>query len=190
MTVLRHPKEFSAANTATSYGVNKPLLNAGDGKNEHPTQALLDLFTILETGQLMQTSDKPFVIALCGDLKYGRTVHSLVKILKKLDLSRSIQIYLVSPASLQLPEYLMNTFPNMEKVNTYDLPIGTVLILFSDSKVASRIHWSCISTSYYLSPLPARQVLHKYIGGLSLALCPQWANTHNHKSHLLTNITN
>eukprot|EP00948_MAST-09A_sp_MAST-9A-sp1_P001240 g1240.t1 len=120
VTVLRHPESYSSANVATHLEKvkGKPLLNAGDGKNEHPTQALLDLFTILETGQLCQNYDKPFVIGLCGDLKYGRTVHSLVKIMRRLNINREIQFYLIAPDSLQLPEYLCNEFNFMKKTDS------------------------------------------------------------------------
>ena len=73
--VLRHPESGSAA-TAAHYA-SKPVINAGDGVGEHPTQALLDHFSIVE--ELGRTNG--LHVAMVGDLKYGRTVHSLTKLL-------------------------------------------------------------------------------------------------------------
>lgn len=96
--VLRHP-EVGAAATAAHY-CEKPIINAGDGVGEHPTQALLDLFTILN--ELDQVDG--LRIAMVGDLKYGRTVHSLTKLLVNYD----VQLALVSPESLQMPEDVLD----------------------------------------------------------------------------------
>lgn len=90
---LRHP-EAGAAHIAAQYA-EVPIINAGDGIGEHPTQALLDLFTILrERGTI-----DGLHIAMVGDLLNGRTVHSLVKLLNLFD----VKISLVSPESLRLP---------------------------------------------------------------------------------------
>jgi len=70
--VMRHPQE-GAARLATEFSGGVPVLNAGDGANQHPTQTLLDLFTIQETQGRLENLN----IAMVGDLKYGRTVHSL-----------------------------------------------------------------------------------------------------------------
>ncbi len=79
-----------------------PVINAGDGKHEHPTQALLDLFSIKETqGKLDNLS-----IGLVGDLKYGRTPHSLIKLLRRFEGNR---FYLVHPDQLPLPEEFTHT---------------------------------------------------------------------------------
>lgn len=93
--VLRHPKVGAAASAAKVSIV--PIINAGDGKGEHPTQALLDLYTIRT--ELKRTDD--FTIALVGDLLYGRTIHSLIHLLS---LSKNIKVFLISPKSLRLPE--------------------------------------------------------------------------------------
>ena len=94
--VIRHPQD-GAARLAASVS-QKPVLNAGDGSNQHPSQTLLDLYTILkEKGSLQNLH-----IAFAGDLKYGRTVHSLVKALKHFKPT----IYFVSPPSLAMPSYL------------------------------------------------------------------------------------
>jgi len=92
--VLRHPDE-SSAETAAKYSP-VPVINGGNGSKEHPTQAFLDLFTIRE--ELGTVTG--LTITFTGDLRYGRTVHSLVKLLQYYD----VQIQLVSPTALSLPE--------------------------------------------------------------------------------------
>jgi carbamoyl-phosphate synthase/aspartate carbamoyltransferase/dihydroorotase/carbamoyl-phosphate synthase/aspartate carbamoyltransferase len=96
--VLRHP-EIGSAQLAADYA-SVPVINAGDGPGEHPTQALLDLFTIRE--ELGQVDG--LKIAMVGDLRYGRTVHSLTKLLLQYDVS----LRFVSPESLRLPLNIMN----------------------------------------------------------------------------------
>lgn len=96
--VLRHP-EIGSSTAAAKY-VKVPIINAGDGAGEHPTQALLDLFTIKrELGTL-----NGLRVAMVGDLRYGRTVHSLTKLLSRYDVS----LRYVSPDTLRLPLDLMN----------------------------------------------------------------------------------
>lgn len=95
--VLRHPEQGSAAEAAEA--ADKPVINAGDGPGEHPTQALLDAFTIVEEmGRL-----DGLTVTMLGDLKYGRTVHSLARLLTLYDL----RINYVSPRSLRMPEHLV-----------------------------------------------------------------------------------
>jgi aspartate carbamoyltransferase len=95
--VLRHP-EIGASELAAKYA-HKPIINAGDGIGEHPTQALLDLFTIYE-----ELGDPDgLVITMLGDLKYGRTVHSLARLLSLYD----VQINYVSPDILKIPEEII-----------------------------------------------------------------------------------
>jgi aspartate carbamoyltransferase catalytic subunit len=91
--VLRHPEVGSAA-TAAHYA-SIPVINAGDGVGEHPTQALLDQFTIVE--ELGKVDG--LKIAMVGDLKYGRTVHSLTKLLVNYD----VEFFFVSPEILKMP---------------------------------------------------------------------------------------
>ena len=90
--VLRHPLEGSAK--MASEHVDVPLLNAGDGAGHHPTQTLLDLYTIRETAGL-----DDLTIGVMGDLKYGRTVHSLANALTNFDAHQ----HFISPESLKLP---------------------------------------------------------------------------------------
>ena len=96
--VVRHPNDGAARLASTTS--KKPVINAGDGSNQHPSQTLLDLYTIKEEkGTLSNLS-----IAFVGDLKYGRTVHSLVKALTHFNPT----IYFVSPKILQMPAYLID----------------------------------------------------------------------------------
>lgn len=95
IVVLRHPKE-GAAKLAALYA-SVPLINAGDGAREHPTQTLTDLCTI----QSFKGRLEGLTVALCGDLKYGRTVHSLIKALARFP---GVDLVLISPAELRLPE--------------------------------------------------------------------------------------
>jgi aspartate carbamoyltransferase len=96
--VIRHP-EVGAAAIAAQYA-QKPVINAGDGVGEHPTQALLDFFTILEELQAVNG----LKIAMVGDLKYGRTVHSLTKLLVNYD----VEFAFVSPEILQMPQDVLD----------------------------------------------------------------------------------
>ena len=112
---MRHPKEGAplvAMNNATI-----PVINAGDGGHNHPTQTLTDLLTISrEKGRLNN-----FTIGFCGDLKFGRTVHSLIAALSRYE---NIKIYLISPDELKLPSYVKKDIlqkNNIEYVQTTSL---------------------------------------------------------------------
>ncbi len=96
--VMRHPQE-GAARLATEFSGGIPILNAGDGANQHPTQTLLDLFTIRETQQRLDNLN----VAMVGDLKYGRTVHSLTQALAKFSGNR---FYFIAPNALAMPAYI------------------------------------------------------------------------------------
>ena len=94
---MRHPKEGAPMVAAMHSTV--PIINAGDGGHNHPTQTLTDLLTIRrEKGRLDN-----FTIGLCGDLKFGRTVHSLIEALSR---STGIKFVLISPEELKLPSYI------------------------------------------------------------------------------------
>lgn len=96
--VIRHPEQGSVAEFAQA--TNIPIINGGDGPGEHPSQALLDLYTIQrEFSRIGKLIDGAHVV-LTGDLKYGRTVHSLLKLLS---LYRGLKITLISPRSLEMP---------------------------------------------------------------------------------------
>ncbi len=95
--VLRHPMDGAARLAAEVSSV--PVINAGDGSNQHPTQTLLDLYTIRRTfGKI-----DGLKIGLLGDLKYGRTVHSLAEALAFYD----VELYLISPELLRMPSHIV-----------------------------------------------------------------------------------
>ncbi len=94
---MRHPKE--GAPLVASMRSKVPIINAGDGGHNHPTQTLLDLLTISkEKGRI-----DDLTIGLCGDLKFGRTVHSLIT---ALSLYKNIKFILISPKELRIPDYI------------------------------------------------------------------------------------
>jgi len=99
LIVMRHPLEGSAR--FASEVSDTPIINAGDGANQHPTQCLLDLYSIRKT----QGSLDNLNIAFVGDLKYGRTVHSLVI---ALTMFKNVTFHLVSPQELKLPRSIKN----------------------------------------------------------------------------------
>src|SRR3989337_1593297 len=98
--VLRHPETGSAAIAAKA--ARKPVINAGDGIGEHPTQALLDTFTIFE--ELVSGKIDGKTVTMLGDLKYGRTVHSLARLLSLY----KVKLNYVSPDILRMPEEVMS----------------------------------------------------------------------------------
>jgi aspartate carbamoyltransferase catalytic subunit len=99
IAVMRHPNE-GAPKLASKYA-SIPVINAGDGGHQHPTQTLTDLFTILTYRKSLDN----FTIGLCGDLKFGRTVHSLIKALKRYS---NIRYVFISPKELEIPEYILD----------------------------------------------------------------------------------
>ena len=97
IAAIRHPKEGAALVAAQKSSI--PVINAGDGGHQHPTQTLTDLFTIRSLkGRLGNLT-----IGLCGDLKFGRTVHSLINALTRYD---NVRFVLISPEALRLPGYI------------------------------------------------------------------------------------
>lgn len=95
--VMRHPKEGAPKLGAEYCPV--PLINAGDGGHQHPTQTLTDIYTILDSKKRLDN----MTIGLCGDLKFGRTVHSLIKAMSRYE---NIKFVLISPQELRVPEYI------------------------------------------------------------------------------------
>ena len=97
---MRHPKEGAPMVAASVSSI--PVINAGDGGHQHPTQTLTDLLTIRSlTGKIGN-----FTIGLCGDLKFGRTVHSLINALTRYD---NIRFIFISPPELTVPDYITDT---------------------------------------------------------------------------------
>ena len=111
---MRHPKE--GAPLVASMNATVPVINAGDGGHNHPTQTLADLLTIhREKGRFNNLT-----VGLCGDLKFGRTVHSLIAALRRYE---NVKFILISPAELKLPDYVKEslTKDNVDFVETTNL---------------------------------------------------------------------
>lgn len=123
---MRHPKE--GAPFFASLKSDAPIINAGDGGHNHPTQTLTDLLTIRrEKGKLSNIT-----IGFCGDLKFGRTVHSLIKALSRYE---GIEFVMISPQELEIPEYLQEEVfkkkgLSYKQVRTIDEVIGRLDILY------------------------------------------------------------
>lgn len=123
---MRHPKE--GAPFLASLKSDSPIINAGDGGHNHPTQTLTDLLTIhREKGRLDNIT-----IGFCGDLKFGRTVHSLVKALSRYD---NVNFIMISPMELEIPQYLKEEVfekegMSYEQVRTIDEVIDKLDILY------------------------------------------------------------
>ena len=112
---MRHPKE--GAPLVASMNASIPVVNAGDGGHNHPTQTLADLLTI----KRKKGRFNDLTVGFCGDLKFGRTVHSLIEALSRYT---GIKLVLISPEELKLPDYIKNdviTKHGMEYVETTDL---------------------------------------------------------------------
>ena len=113
---MRHPKEGAPMVASTKASI--PVINAGDGGHQHPTQTLTDLLTIRSLkGRLNH-----FTIGLCGDLKFGRTVHSLINALMRYE---GITFVFISPEELRIPEYII------EKLKEANIPFREVISLDS-----------------------------------------------------------
>ena len=111
---MRHPKEGAPMVAASKSGI--PVINAGDGGHQHPTQTLTDLLTIRSLkGRLGN-----FTIGLCGDLKFGRTVHSLIDALSRYE---NIKFIFISPEELRVPDYIT------EMLNEKNIPYQEVIRL-------------------------------------------------------------
>ncbi len=123
---MRHPKE--GAPLVASLKSDVPIINAGDGGHNHPTQTLTDLLTIsCEKNRLDNLT-----IGLCGDLKFGRTVHSLITAMSRY---KNIKFVLISPEELKLPEYVKEDIldkNNIQYVETNDIEeyLGDLDILY------------------------------------------------------------
>jgi len=111
---MRHPKEGAPMVAASKSGI--PVINAGDGGHQHPTQTLTDLLTIRSLkGRLGN-----FTIGLCGDLKFGRTVHSLIDALTRYE---NVNFIFISPEELRVPDYIT------EMLNEKNIPYKEVIRL-------------------------------------------------------------
>lgn len=111
---MRHPKEGAPMVAATKSSI--PVINAGDGGHQHPTQTLTDLLTIRSLKGRLDN----FTVGLCGDLKFGRTAHSLVNALVRYD---NISFVFISPEELKIPSYLR------DKLKELNIPFKEVIRL-------------------------------------------------------------
>lgn len=106
---IRHPSE-GAARVAAEYS-KVPVINAGDGGHQHPTQTLLDLFTIKKKKDTIKSLN----IMLAGDLKFGRTTHSLALALARF----GVNLFFSSPPGLEMPDYIIRTLKEEYGINSY-----------------------------------------------------------------------
>lgn len=149
--VLRHPEVGAAARAAAV--ASKPIVNAGDGAGEHPTQALLDLFTIREELGRIDGLE----IAMVGDLKHGRTVHSLSRVLSRFD---GVTLRLVSPETLAMPDAVLRDLAESGlRVTTHatlDAVIGTADILYvtrvQRERFADEAAYDAVKDAYIITP--------------------------------------
>lgn len=108
IAAMRHPKE--GAPKVAAMATDMPVINGGDGGHQHPTQTLTDLMTIRSLKGKLDN----FTIGLCGDLKFGRTVHSLIKALSRFT---NVKFVLISPEELRVPEYITKEILNNNNID-------------------------------------------------------------------------
>jgi len=123
LIIIRHPKE-GAPKLASKHS-SVPVINAGDGGHQHPTQTLTDLLTIKQ----LKGSISNFTIGLCGDLKFGRTTHSLAKILSRYP---NINFVFISPEELRIPDYIKEGIgkESYQETNSLENSIDKLDILY------------------------------------------------------------
>ncbi|CAK8987882.1 Protein PYR1-3 [Includes: Glutamine-dependent carbamoyl-phosphate synthase [Durusdinium trenchii] len=130
LTVLRHPEKGSVSRVSAY--LRKPVLNAGDGDGEHPTQALLDLFTIAnEQGGKIEG----LTITMLGDLKYGRTTHSLAKLLAMY----RVKLNFVSPQGLGMPESVKKSVAALGRAEVFECSDLQEVVAKSDVLYVTRV---------------------------------------------------
>ena len=147
---MRHPKEGAPFVAAMNASV--PVVNAGDGGHNHPTQTLADLFTIRhEKGRL-----RDLTVGVCGDLKFGRTVHSLIAALSRYE---NIRIVAISPKELRLPDYVLRELPEgvtVEETTSLEDVMPTLDILYMTrvqrERFFSEEEYLRLKDSYILTP--------------------------------------
>lgn len=147
--VLRHP-EVGSAERATQVA-KVPIINAGDGAGEHPTQALLDAFTIVSEFDHLDD----LTIAMAGDLRHGRTVHSLTRLLKQF----TVKLLFVSPESLTMPAEVLKDLPHetpYSEHRTLEEVIDRVDVLYMTriqrERFADPAHFDEVKDSFCVTP--------------------------------------
>lgn len=159
--VLRHP-DVGASALAAKYA-SKPIINAGDGVGEHPTQALLDLFTII--AELDQVNG--LTVTMVGDLKYGRTVHSLSRLLSLFD----IRLNLVSPEILAMPEEILAELAKagtaVKVADSLDGVIGETDVLYvtrvQKERFAEESAYESVKNAFEISPATLKKAKSRMI---------------------------
>lgn len=125
IAAMRHPKEGAALVAANNSRI--PVINAGDGGHQHPTQTLTDLLTIKSLKGRLDN----ITVGLCGDLKFGRTVHSLINALLRYD---NVKFILISPPELKAPQYIIDNIKakgaQYEEITRLEEAIGDLDILY------------------------------------------------------------
>ncbi len=150
LIVMRHPLEGSARSAAES--TKTPLINAGDGANEHPTQTFLDLFTMEECAGRLEGLN----IIFCGDLKYSRTIHSLAYAMKHF----GGRIFFVSPEALSIPDKILGILRDAGVSFTFhreiDEVIGKADILYmtriQEERFPDKMEYEALKHSFQLTP--------------------------------------
>ncbi len=146
--VLRHPETGAAARAAAV--AHHPVINAGDGAGEHPTQALLDCYTILrERGAVDGVK-----IAMVGDLRYGRTVHSLARLLTRFD---DVEILLSAPAELAMPAHIL------EHLGTAGLRYRVAPTLADAIEAADVAYVTRLQAERFEDPAEAARLIGSYV---------------------------
>lgn len=124
IAVIRHPRE-GTARLVSKFAKEMPIINAGDGGHEHPTQTLTDLLTIRK----FKGGCDNHVVGVCGDLLFGRTIHSLVKTLSRY---QGIRFVFISPTELKMPAHILNQLDpkSYQETTSLDEVIGSLDILY------------------------------------------------------------
>lgn len=146
--VLRHPAIGSAKRAAEVASV--PVINGGDGPGEHPTQALLDLYTIRKERREIDGN----CVAFVGDLRYGRTVHSLVELLTRYE---GIRVMLASPPSLRLPGHIVTS------LRERGLPVEETGDLAAATREADVLYVTRIQQERFEDPSEAARLVGAYV---------------------------
>jgi aspartate carbamoyltransferase catalytic subunit len=147
LIVMRHPLEGSAR--YASENSNVPLVNAGDGANQHPTQTLLDLYSILKTQNTLDNLN----IFMVGDLKYGRTVHSLLMALSEFDATFTF----ISPDELKMPQEYK------DYLNKKGLKFSEQKDIDEAVKVADIIYMTRVQKERFSDPIEYERTKNAYV---------------------------
>lgn len=174
VTVMRHPTQGTVVNTALDSIITKPVINAGDGVGEHPTQALLDLFTIIDEIGILQDdnvlnnepSTEPLIVVLLGDLKHGRTVHSLAKLLARAQrefFKRPLVLRYCSPEVLKMPSYIQEYIDEVSTIAGSDITQEIYTNVYDAMKNSDVLYQTRVQKERFNSPVEYANVKGAYI---------------------------